>query len=69
MYICLCEPVTDRQIRQAVEDGCRTLRQVKDRLGCCNDCARCARAAKEVVDHTLAGLTTTCCTAMSSALK
>ncbi len=52
MYICLCEPVTDRDIRTAVQTGCRTLRDVAGQLGCCRDCGRCAKAAKEVIDAT-----------------
>jgi bacterioferritin-associated ferredoxin len=50
MYICLCEPVTDRDIRTAVQSGCRSVREVAGRLGCCRDCGRCVRAAKEVVE-------------------
>ena len=50
MYICLCEPVTDRDIWTAVQTGCRSVREVAGRLGCCRDCGRCVRAAKEVVE-------------------
>jgi bacterioferritin-associated ferredoxin len=56
MYICLCEPVTDRDIRTAVQTGCRNLREVAGQLGCCRDCGRCVRAAKEVIDIERAGL-------------
>ncbi len=52
MYICLCEPVTERDIMAAVRAGCRSVREVAGRLGCCQDCGRCARAAKEVIDAT-----------------
>jgi bacterioferritin-associated ferredoxin len=50
MYICLCEPVTEREIQAAVDTGCRSVREVASRLGCCRDCGKCARAAKEVID-------------------
>jgi bacterioferritin-associated ferredoxin len=50
MYICLCEPVTDRDIKAAVNTGCRSVREVANRLGCCRDCGKCVRAAKEVID-------------------
>jgi bacterioferritin-associated ferredoxin len=52
----LCEPVTDRDIRTAVQTGCRNLREVAGQLGCCRDCGRCVRAAKEVIDAERAGL-------------
>lgn len=51
MYICLCEPVTDRDIKAAVQTGCRTVRDLAGKLGCCRDCGRCVRAAKEVIDE------------------
>lgn len=54
MYICLCQPVTDRQIRQAVDEGCTSLRQLRNELGCCGDCGRCAKAAKAVLQDALA---------------
>lgn len=53
MYICLCQPVTDRQIRQAVDEGCSSLRQLRKELGCCGDCGRCAKAAKAVLQEAL----------------
>lgn len=56
MYICLCEPVTDRDIKAAVETGCRSVREVAGQLGCCRDCGRCVRAAKEVIDAARADL-------------
>ncbi|WP_018410707.1 (2Fe-2S)-binding protein [Methyloversatilis thermotolerans] len=51
MYICLCEPVTERDIKTAVQErGCRTVRDIAGELGCCRDCGRCVRAAKEVIE-------------------
>ena len=60
MYICLCEPVTDRDIKAAVHTGCRTVRDVAGQLGCCRDCRRCVCAAKEVIDATRAELQPIC---------
>ncbi|MBL8482919.1 MAG: (2Fe-2S)-binding protein [Rhodocyclaceae bacterium] len=54
MYICLCKPVTDRDIRVAVDQGCRSVRDLRTELGCCSDCRRCARAAHEVLTDALA---------------
>ncbi|MDP2868029.1 (2Fe-2S)-binding protein [Methyloversatilis sp.] len=56
MYICLCEPVTDRDIKAAVSTGCRSVRDVAGQLGCCRDCGKCVRAAKEVIDAARADL-------------
>lgn len=47
MYVCLCQQVTDRDIRDAVVDeGARSMRDLQCRLGvasCCGCCAPCAR--------------------------
>ena len=56
MYICLCEPVTDGDIKAAVSTGCRNVRDVAGQLGCCRDCGKCVRAAKEVIDAARADL-------------
>jgi bacterioferritin-associated ferredoxin len=56
MYICLCEPVTDRDIKTAVMTGCRSVRDLAGTLGCCRDCGKCVRAAKEVIDAARADL-------------
>lgn len=45
MYVCVCNAVTDSQIRQAVEQGARSLRDLREGLGvgtCCGRCAPCA---------------------------
>ena len=44
MYVCVCNAVTERQIRQAISKGAVTVRQLKHELdvagecGCCHDC-------------------------------
>jgi bacterioferritin-associated ferredoxin len=46
MYVCLCNAVTDRQIRAAVVEGATSMRHLKRELGvasCCGQCAPCAR--------------------------
>ena len=42
MYVCVCKAVTDRQIREAVFDGARTLRDLRKQLGVASECGRCA---------------------------
>ena len=52
MYVCLCQGVTDRQIREAVEDGASTMRQLRKELGVAASCGRCAMHAKALLDET-----------------
>ncbi|WP_148861444.1 bacterioferritin-associated ferredoxin [Marinobacter fonticola] len=63
MYVCLCHGVTDRQIRQAAEEGCRSMRQLGKEMGVGRQCGRCAATAREILrecqteEHmTLAGM-------------
>ncbi|MBD1550622.1 bacterioferritin-associated ferredoxin [Pseudomonas typographi] len=60
MYVCLCQGVTDGQIRDAIYDGCCSYREVRDATGVAKQCGKCACLAKEVVRGTLAELQTAC---------
>lgn len=51
MYVCLCNGVTDRQIREAVGDGVKSMRQLRQCLGVAANCGRCATHAKELLDE------------------
>ena len=45
MYICVCNAITDREIRQAAELGATSIEHLKDSLGvatCCGTCESCA---------------------------
>ncbi|MHA6492900.1 bacterioferritin-associated ferredoxin [Pseudomonas borbori] len=53
MYVCLCEGVTDGQIREAIYEGCCSYREVRSSLGVASKCGKCACLAKEVVRDTL----------------
>ena len=58
MYVCICNGVTDHDIRQAAEAGCRTMAELTMRTGagaCCGSCVEMAtglldqvRAAREL---------------------
>lgn len=63
MYICLCQAVTDRQIREAAQGGARTLKDLRRELGVTRDCGRCASCARDCLNEvhgcqTKAGKTT-----------
>jgi bacterioferritin-associated ferredoxin len=44
VYICLCNALTDKQVRQAVADGASRPRDVYGACGCRAQCGTCARA-------------------------
>lgn len=49
MYVCLCHGVTDREIREAAENGCSSMRQLGRELGVGRQCGRCASTAREIL--------------------
>ncbi len=47
MYVCVCNAVTDHEIRGAVKLGIRTFEDLSATLGvatCCSRCTDCARS-------------------------
>lgn len=60
MYVCVCHAVTDRQIHRAVEDGARTLKDLRRDLGVASECGRCAGCAKECLNQAKADLSNEC---------
>jgi bacterioferritin-associated ferredoxin len=49
MYVCICNAVTDREIRGAVALGARTLADLEHVLGVGACCGRCAESAQSLV--------------------
>ncbi|MCC7080874.1 MAG: (2Fe-2S)-binding protein [Burkholderiales bacterium] len=49
MYVCLCNPVTDREIRGCVRQGARTLSDLQMQLGVAAQCGMCAASALAIV--------------------
>jgi bacterioferritin-associated ferredoxin len=49
MYVCLCNPVTDREIRGCVQQGARTLSDLQMQLGVAAQCGMCAATALAIV--------------------
>jgi len=56
MYVCICNAVTDTEIRAAVQNGARSLADVKATLGAATCCGRCADYTGKLVDETCRAL-------------
>ena len=54
MYICVCNAVTDSDIRAAVEDGVHNLKQLRFATGCTSTCGCCKQVAVDVLKQALA---------------
>lgn len=53
MFVCLCNAVTDTQIRSAVADGAVRMRDLSEQLGVASDCGKCARCVNTIRCETL----------------
>lgn len=49
MYVCICNGVTDHDIRRAAAEGCRDLAELTARTGCGGTCGCCRELAAEVL--------------------
>ena len=54
MYVCVCNAITDHEIRAAVDLGARSLADLSSTLGVATCCRRCADCARGVLDEHLA---------------
>ncbi|WP_213014854.1 bacterioferritin-associated ferredoxin [Acinetobacter rathckeae] len=53
MYVCLCRGITDQDIKDAVQNGAETFRDVRDQLDLATCCGRCAPEAKSIIREEL----------------
>ena len=51
MYVCVCHGVTDRQIREVAEAGCRTVAELTMRTGAGANCGSCLEMAAELIEQ------------------
>jgi bacterioferritin-associated ferredoxin len=52
MYVCICNAVTERTIREAAASGVRTLAELSRRTGCSDCCGTCADVAQQILEDT-----------------
>jgi bacterioferritin-associated ferredoxin len=54
MYVCICHAVTDKRIHRAVQEGARSVRDLRDELQVTTQCGRCATCVKDCLRSALA---------------
>jgi bacterioferritin-associated ferredoxin len=54
MYICICNAVTEKAIRDAVRDGARSVFDLSLRTGCSTQCGTCTDVVRDIMEATLA---------------
>ncbi len=53
MYVCICNAVTDKDIRQAVDRGASCLFELQNELPVASCCGRCGDTAEAVINECL----------------
>lgn len=51
MYICVCNAITERDVRECARQGCCSLAELSVELGVGTGCGRCRPVAKEILDE------------------
>ncbi|GAA5140171.1 (2Fe-2S)-binding protein [Thalassotalea piscium] len=54
MFVCVCNGITDQQIKQLVsEGGVGSLRELKQHLPLGNQCGTCIKLTESIIDNTI----------------
>ena len=51
MYVCICRGITEKQIREAVEDDTCSMRELSSVMGVGMDCGTCTEYACQLLDQ------------------
>lgn len=54
MYVCICNAVTERTIRELVAEGYHSLNEIQALTGCSGTCGQCREHAEAVIQASLA---------------
>lgn len=49
VYVCICNGVTDHQIREAADNGVSSVAELTMRTGCGSNCGSCLEMASELL--------------------
>lgn len=52
MYVCLCNAVTERDLRECVRRGCCSMEALSEELGVGTGCGRCRPTATDILNET-----------------
>jgi len=51
MYVCICNGITDKQIRRAARNGVNSLYELRGELGVAAGCGSCAQMAEDILSE------------------
>ncbi|NVK18414.1 MAG: (2Fe-2S)-binding protein [Methylocystaceae bacterium] len=50
MYVCICNGIREKEVKQAVNNGAATVARVFKAHGCKPECAKCVNCIRNVID-------------------
>ncbi len=53
MYVCLCQAVTDREVRQVIEHGARSVSKIGRMSGAGTECGQCRPTLERMLAEAL----------------
>lgn len=53
MYICICNEVSEDEIKRAISKGIRNMQELCKELGIAKGCGRCAKCAESILTNAL----------------
>lgn len=58
MYVCICNEVTDKEIKQATNSGANSMKDLRNTLSVGTTCGQCSSCAKGLLKKYLTSCTT-----------
>jgi bacterioferritin-associated ferredoxin len=55
MYVCICNAVTERQVKECAQEGARSVDDLTAKLGVAAGCGRCRECAIEILREVCTG--------------
>ena len=55
MYVCICNAITEKQIRRAARNGVSSVYELSGTLGVASGCGSCASVAEEILNEETSG--------------
>lgn len=53
MYVCICNNITEHQVREAIDQGARSVRDLNRALGVGGECGKCTCIARKMIRQEL----------------
>ena len=53
MYVCVCNAVTEREVRNTIKNGATTMRQLRSELKVATSCGTCTEGIEQFLEDVL----------------